>query len=138
MQGQRENDTQLSGKPRPAGAPRYLHILLVLGLFAGMLALASPAQAQLPSICAEYPDDPSCDVGPTSFDVPPAGDLGPEGLAGGANLAGSGDGAGGELPFTGYPVNPLILFALLLLLLGIGARIIAHASRRARETSASA
>ena len=124
----------MSGKSRNLPGGSYIRLLPILGLLVGMLALASPAQAQLPSICEEYPDDPSCDVDPTGFDVPPVTDLGPEGLGGSDNL-GNGN---GELPFTGYPVSPLILFAILLLLLGVAARVIAHVSRRAREQSAQA
>jgi hypothetical protein len=124
----------MSGKPSKSRGHSLLRLLPVLGLLVAMLALAAPAQAQLPSICAEYPDDPECEVAPTGFDVPPVTDLGPEGLGGGDNL-GTGD---GTLPFTGYPVSPLILFAILLLLLGIAARLIAHVSHRFREQNASA
>jgi len=133
--GSKGEETLMSGKLRKARSGSYLRLIPILGLLVAMLALASPAQAQLPSICTEYPDHPSCEVAPDSFDVPPVvGDLGPQGLAGGDNL-GNGD---GTLPFTGYPVSPLILFAILLLLLGIAARVMAHVSRRFREQGASA
>lgn len=128
------SETLMSRRLRKTRGGSYLRLLPVLGLLVAMLALAAPAQAQLPSICTEYPDHPSCEIAPEGFNVPPAGDLGPEGLGGGDNL-GNGD---GTLPFTGYPVSPLILFAILLLMLGIAARLIAHFSRKYRAQSASA
>lgn len=124
----------MSGKSRTMRGGSYLRLLPILGFLIGMLALAAPAQAQLPSICDEYPDDPSCEVAPTGFDVPPGTDVGPQNLGDGNNI-GSGNG-NGELPFTGYPISPLILFAILLLLLGIAARLIAHVSHRIRERGA--
>jgi hypothetical protein len=112
-----------------------LFVLPLLVLLA-MVTAASPASAQVD--CAQYPDDPECqgDVGPTGGDTSsnPVGV--PFGLPGAGFAGPSGDigsGSGGELPFTGYPVSPLIIFALLLLLLGLAARAAQAAGRKARE-----
>jgi hypothetical protein len=84
---------------------------------------ASSAAAQ--GICDEYSNAPECqgDVGPAGGSGAGAGsgnqpliDLGGNGPTGDL-----GDGAG-ELPFTGYPVTPLILLFIMLLVAGLGTR----------------
>ena len=93
----------------------------LLGVIAVIvLAFAPSASAQ--SICDEYPDLPQCvDPGDGGGENPGDGD--DEGdeddVAGGAGpTADLGDGTG-ELPFTGYPVTPLVLFLLALLAAGV-------------------
>lgn len=90
---------------------------LVLGALATVVAISmtapSAASAQgLPSICDEYPNLPVCDPEPP---VPPGGE------EGGPTAEDQGVDKG-ELPFTGYPMTPLLLLLLLLLLLGVAIR----------------
>lgn len=114
---------------------RFGLLTLAVLVIAAMLSVAGPAQAQLPGICQQYPDDPSCqqpdhggDVGPTGgSDSSPSG-LGPS--TGGGNPNGTAN-SSGSLPFTGYPLSPLILLALFLLLAGLVARGIVEARNRA-------
>jgi len=80
------------------------------------LAAASPAQAQGPAICDEYPELPICDDGGGGDNPDGDGDTGPGGFSGGT---GDGD---GSLPFTGYPLTGLILLLLLLLAAGLALR----------------
>lgn len=51
---------------------------------------------------------------------------------GGTTAAEAGSGGGGKLPFTGYPLTPLVLFAGLLLVVGLTARIAVPALDRRR------
>jgi hypothetical protein len=77
------------------------------------LASAPPASAQgLPSICDEYPNLPICEepTGGGNNNPPGAGPTAEQGVS------------TGELPFTGYPLTPLLLLLLLLLLLGMALR----------------
>ena len=109
-------------------AGRSLTVLVVA--IASMLSMSGLAQAQGLSICEQYPDTPTCQ---------PAGDGGgPNGPAA-ANPAGTADSLGaasGSLPFTGYPISPMILFALLLILIGLLVRATSAAGRRARTLAA--
>jgi hypothetical protein len=114
--------------------------VLALAAAAAALALsavfASSAMAQLPPICEQYPQLPQCEVigdgiptpgGPEDGDFNPS--QGPDGedIAGpgvpigfpGGPSAGPGAPAGGELPFTGYPLTPLLLLLLILLAAGL-------------------
>jgi hypothetical protein len=86
----------------------------------------SAASAQLPSICDEYPQLPECNP-PT---IPP-----PEGLPPEGPTADQGVGKG-ELPFTGYPLTPLILLLLLLLLIGLAIRAYLEMRDRLRARGA--
>ena len=74
--------------------------------------------------CQYFPNDPSCNPPPPpppppphQCQHPPCHGEQPVGN-GGANPPG-GAGEGGELPFTGYPVTPLILLLILLLASGV-------------------
>lgn len=106
-----------------------------LVLVVGGAALFSPvASAQLfkPAICNQYPDLPQCqDTGPTNNNGHhhhhhhgngPTNDNG----NGPTNNLGNGPSANagnsGTLPFTGYPLTPLILLLLILLLIGLTIR----------------
>jgi hypothetical protein len=80
-------------------------------------AWAAAASAQQPAICEQYPQLPIC-VGPGGGDGEDD-DAVPGGL--GAGGASAGD-AGGNLPFTGFPITDLILLLVALLLAGLGIR----------------
>jgi hypothetical protein len=47
-----------------------------------------------------------------------------------ANPAGTGESGGGELPFTGYPLTPLVLAVILLVVLGLAFRLTSEARQR--------
>lgn len=72
-----------------------------------LMGPVSSAEAQLPPICQEYADLPVCNQGEEDDDGPD----GPIGIPGPDDTAG-----GGTLPFTGYPITPIVLVALLLLI----------------------
>lgn len=93
--------------------------LIVLALAYLSLAAASPAEAQLPAFCEQYPNDPACiDPGGGGGDNPDGdGDTGP-----GAVSAGTGGDGDGSLPFTGYPLTGLVLLLLALLATGLALR----------------
>ena len=80
-------------------------------------AIASTASAQSqPPVCAEYPDLPECQE-PTGEEG--AADDGAPGAGGGPTAD---SGAGGNLPFTGYPVTGLVFLLVALLLVGLAIR----------------
>lgn len=122
---------------------RALSVLLPL-ILVSILAFAASASAQGSDICAQYPDLPQC-VEP--IDDGGDNDLGNGGGAGGGSLgsggggggtlAGSSGDAGAELPFTGYPLSPVVLICLILLVAGITARA-GLAIRERRRAAASA
>jgi hypothetical protein len=94
-----------------------LFLLAALAVFGLALVSAQPATAQgLPPICEDYPDLPQCEL-PDEVDV-----IDNEGGAiGGGHGDGDGDGAGagtgdsnGNLPFTGYPMTPLLMLVTIL------------------------
>jgi hypothetical protein len=110
--------------------PRFLILLVALLAFcAASLAAATTANAK-PAICDEYPDLPVC--ADTAGGGPGDDDVGSETASGTATpVSGGGDsgstgaggtGSGGELPFTGYPLTPLLLLLLLLLAIGLAIR----------------
>ena len=97
--------------------------LLTFAISFAVSALVSPdgASAQSPSFCEQYPNDPDCDDDRPdgNDDKNPDGDsdVGPAGgPLGGDSLGGGG---GGELPFTGYPLSPLLILLLMLLAAGL-------------------
>jgi hypothetical protein len=102
-----------------------LAALLALALVS--LGTAATANAK-PAICDEYPDLPVCadNTGGNPTD-PDDGGVGSEEDAGTAtpvsgDSGAGGTGSGGELPFTGYPLTPLLLLLLLLLAIGLAIR----------------
>src|SRR5688500_1038367 len=103
-------DIYLSTSRSDARIARLAAPLLAVGVLLALLAFAPSAAAQ--SICDQYPNLPICqgDGGPGGGDGD--ADEGP-GSGGGEDDAGPtadlGGGAGGELPFTGYPLTPLLL-----------------------------
>jgi hypothetical protein len=116
---------------------------------AAMLTAPSLAAGQSPDICAQYPDDPQCQPPDTGGGNPPGttspgtdnGAVNP--ASGGASLPPGSVGptghlskGSGTLPFTGYPISPLVLFALLLILLGLIIRGGSAAGRRALDRRA--
>ena len=135
------------------GRGRLLLVALLALVFA-CLAGAGAASARAPAICDEYPDLPVCsedtggDPDPTPGDPTPGdSDVGSEEDAGVAVPVGGDDnggagtggtGSGGELPFTGYPLTPLLLLLLLLLAIGIAIRagIAVHDRLRQRGDAA--
>jgi hypothetical protein len=113
-------------------------LVALLGVLLAIL-VAAPAQAQLPSICQQYPNLPQCLPGGGGGGDDDGGDPG----AGIGVGAGDGDGTGdlggsGRLPFTGYPVTSLILLALLILLAGLVLRTTQAINHRLRERYARA
>jgi hypothetical protein len=110
--------------------PRFavlIAALLVMGI--ASLAAATTAGAK-PAVCDEYPDLPVC--ADNAGGGPSDEDVGSDDASGTATpVSGSGDGSsggvggtgsGGELPFTGYPLTPLLLLLLLLLAIGLAVR----------------
>ncbi len=141
----------------------WIAVLTVGAAFALAAALAGSAAAQQPAVCDQYPQLPQCqqptaggdglqipgpsdqddeDRGPIeSAGGPSPGDGGGGPLAGaGGPVADVGDDARGELPFTGYPLTPLILLFLVLLAAGLAIRayIAARERWRARHAGAGA
>ena len=136
--------------------------LLALAAIAAALALsalvADSASAQQPAICDQYPQLPQCDdqggggggggdggggvAGESdSSSDDDQGSTGDETTgtspgvfpgSGGGPTAGAGGGTGGELPFTGYPLTPLLLILLLLLAAGLVIRAYVAARERWR------
>ena len=87
-----------------------------------------PRKQSEPAICAQYASIPQCEqaTGGGGAETPAGGggDAGsPGGIPGsagsGADLAG---GTSGALPFTGYPLTPLVLILLLLLIAALTVR----------------
>jgi hypothetical protein len=85
-------------------------------------ATADKASAQGAAICQQYPSLPQCQS-------PSSGGGGNQGSGeagaipgGGGPTAGEQAGAKGELPFTGYPLTPLLLLFLILLVAGLTIR----------------
>jgi len=106
----------------------------LLGLLGALLLMPSVAPAQ--SICEQYPNLPVCvepDDGGGDRDGDDDGDEDVAGAGAGASAGGDGD---GELPFTGYPLTPLLLLLLALLLAGLTIRAyLAARERRAGRGS---
>lgn len=124
-----------------------LAILALGALFAFFLYATSPQHAAAQAICDQYPNLPECQPGPNPppgpgpgpgpgptpgpGDFPPGGDGGP---SAGPDGAAAKD-ADGRLPFTGYPLTPLILLLLALLAGGLALRgVVAVRERLARGT----
>lgn len=107
------SQTISAGKLRASIFAALALLVCVTGLVA-----ADQSQAQLPSICEQYPDRDIC-IGP----VDDADENGNDAVD--PTGAGDGDGTGdadGSLPFTGYPLTGLILLLLALLLAGLTIR----------------
>jgi hypothetical protein len=137
---------------RRAGSSLGLVVVLALAAICAVILVAAPtAIAAGSAVCDQYPDLPQCQAtgatgggsasvgGGGGDDVEGAG----AGVVGGSasgdgSIPGSGDGAtgsaskAGELPFTGYPLTPLVLLLLILLGAGISAR--AYIAARDRLT----
>jgi hypothetical protein len=96
-------------------------LLTLAATFAFSAATADPASAQQAPICAEYPGLPQCEEPTAGGGDAAGGDNG-----GAANAVPGSGGATGEadgtLPFTGYPLTPLLLLLLLLLVTGLTIR----------------
>ncbi len=108
----------------------------ILALFAAIVAFSaapSTAEAGLPAICAEYPDLPKCDEDPggggdgndfcdLNPDAPRCEGVEPVPGGGGNGPSADPGSTNGSLPFTGYPLTPLLLLMLILLLIGLTIR----------------
>jgi hypothetical protein len=96
--------------------------VLVVGLLAAPIASAAPAAAD------QYAPSPTQQItDPALGGNAPSDGAGP----GGPVFSEPGQAGGGELPFTGYPLTPLILIILALLAAGLTARAVsANAERR--------
>ena len=80
-------------------------LVALVGAFLSTAAFGtSPASAQLPAICDDYPNLDIC-IGPTD-EAEDNGDQGPGVDGGKSPSADNGDGSG-TLPFTGYPLTSL-------------------------------
>jgi hypothetical protein len=109
----------MTGKNHKKGRFAVRTALVCVGAVVVLGLAAAPAGAQ--SICQQYPNAPECD-----------GDVGPGGgnggndnlpfLNGGSNPSGDFGDGNGKLPFTGYPLTPLILLFLILLAAGLATR----------------
>lgn len=101
----------------------------------GMLVMAPAAVAQEPAVCEQYPDLPQC-VDDTDEDTDTDENRDEDQASpvpGGGGPSASDSGGGGNLPFTGYPVNSLVL--LLLGLLAAGAALRGYLAIRERLAS---
>lgn len=106
-------------------------LLVALGLALAISAVvADQASAQGSVFCDQYPNDPDCDDdggGPDDDGGGGPDDDGNQGPGGDGDGPVSGDGLGGgndggNLPFTGYPLSPLIIMLLILLAVGLTLR----------------
>lgn len=108
------------GRLRATLPPLRALALLVPLLAVSALVFAATASAQDPDICEQYPNLPQC--------TEPDDDGGDDDQAGagagggGGGVPGANAGLGGELPFTGYPLSPLLLACLALLAAGVALR----------------
>jgi hypothetical protein len=80
------------------------------------LIASQPAAAQLPPICEEYPDLPQCEL---PDEEEPPGDN--DGNGNNGDNGGTGD-TDGNLPFTGYPMTPLLMLVIVLFATAIAIR----------------
>ena len=106
-------------------------LLVVLG--AALLAVLSqaPLASAAPAAADQYAPSPTQQIiGPAS-----AGN-GPGAPGSGPVFSEPGEAGGGELPFTGYPLTPLILIVLALLAAGLIARAMSVSADRRRERRA--
>jgi hypothetical protein len=108
-------------------------LLVVLG--AGLLAvlMQAPLASAAPAAADQYAPGPTQQIiGPASAgNGPSAGAPGS-----GPVFSEPGEAGGGELPFTGYPLTPLILIVLALLAAGLIARAMSASAERRRERRA--
>jgi hypothetical protein len=129
------------------GAARVAGVLIVAS--AVMLIAPAAAGAVSSAVCDQYPDVPQCqgDGGASGGGNPGGepgdaagggGDQGSEATPDAPASAGSIPGAGaatgasdsaGELPFTGYPLSPLVMAMLILLAAALTIRILLAAGR---------
>jgi hypothetical protein len=100
---------------------------------AGAVMLVAPAGSWAGSsaVCEQYPDLPQCAAPDAGTGGEPAGSPAAGGGAGptpdepaGGSIPGAGDatgasGSAGNLPFTGYPLSPLVMLVLGLLAAGL-------------------
>jgi hypothetical protein len=89
----------------------------------GAMLVAAPVVSAQSAGGDQY--NPGGGVGPAGgADNGPGDDgTGPTGGELQANPAGTGESGGGELPFTGYPLTPLVLAVILLVALGLAFRL---------------
>ena len=108
-------------------------LLALAATFAFTAAAADPAFAQQAPICAEYPGLPQCEEPATGGggDTPGGTNTGGENAVPGSGAA-TGE-ADGTLPFTGYPLTPLLLLLLVLLATGLTIRAYLAIRDRVRE-----
>jgi hypothetical protein len=99
-------------------------LLTLAATFAFSAATADRASAQVPAICDEYPGLPQCEQGSGGGGggggANPTSGAGQNGIPGGGGA--TADDTGGTLPFTGYPLTPLLLLLLVLLAAGLTIR----------------
>jgi hypothetical protein len=103
---------------------------LVSALLAAVCALIlfgpSTASASSAAVCDQYPDLPQCQSagggGGGGGTSPSGGDGGGGGVPGSADTATGSAATAGELPFTGYPLTPLVLFLVILVTGGLTIR----------------
>ncbi len=108
------------------GSVSKLCALVTIGAIVWMLG-AGTANAQLPEICVQYPDLPVCELPDNGGGGPNGNNFFPPGGEPGSNSLGE------TLPFTGYPLTPLLLLMLLLLILAALSRAYAEIQER-RQT----
>ncbi len=114
-------------------------VAAAIALLAATFVLAIPgsAAAGQPAICAQYPDLPQCeedDAGGGGNENENDGDGDGDDPVGGGGGTGNAD--GGDLPFTGYPLTPLLALLLALLVAGMAIRAYLIVRDRLRVDSA--
>jgi hypothetical protein len=115
---------------QPVGFRRTIVVAALCALGALLIAAVAADRASAePAICSEYPgltqcEQPTTGGGDTGGGLNPAdggGAVSPP-IPGAGGPSAAGGGASGALPFTGYPLTPVILLFLALLVAGLAIR----------------
>lgn len=100
-----------------------------LALVGAMLVAAPVASAQNAG-ADQYNPGGTGPAGGTGQGPGPGEGAGPTGGELVAPSAGTGEVGGGELPFTGYPLTPLVLVVIILIAIGLAFRLVQEARQR--------
>jgi hypothetical protein len=95
-------------------------LVAMVALASASAVVPATAGAQDPAACQQYPTSDCGDAGPANGGGDTSPGIGPGGGAGAPSAAGTDSGSShGTLPFTGYPMTPLLLLVLALLAAGL-------------------
>jgi len=110
-----------------SGRNRLFAVLAALALVGAMLVAAPVVNAQTGAGDQYNPGGNGPDNGTGQG---PGEGAGPTANEFQASPAGTGESGGGELPFTGYPLTPLVWVIIALVLAGLAARLASEARQR--------